>query len=255
MRSERTNESVITKSAERHAFEKCVLECQVAVTVFLFSPIFVLLVSHDKWPYGKVSMYAHRVCICIAICLWLRISLFLSPDATSQNHAKIHLCHHCGAEVEGFDHHCVYVNRCVGKKNYCTFLCLLASLATLQIFQFWIAATCLKQNSGFEEPWCLVTALVSAPLGIATFGLLCFHFYLRFCLRTTTYAWILDRRRKSLEAQMDAEKKAFMKRETEREYARRQEYQFWAKQQKKKKLLQQNDSIDQDDDLLITRNH
>nr|CAB3485555.1 unnamed protein product [Digitaria exilis] len=45
-------------------------------------------------------------------------------------------CRSCDKCVDGFDHHCRWLNNCVGRKNYVTFLCLMAvSLA-------WLAVEC-----------------------------------------------------------------------------------------------------------------
>jgi hypothetical protein len=31
--------------------------------------------------------------------------------------------------IEGFDHHCIWLNTCIGKKNYCSFIVLILSIA------------------------------------------------------------------------------------------------------------------------------
>ncbi len=39
--------------------------------------------------------------------------------------AKAHHCNHCGFCIQGFDHHCVALNNCVGRRNIRSFYLLL----------------------------------------------------------------------------------------------------------------------------------
>lgn len=48
-------------------------------------------------------------------------------------------CKKCGRCVENFDHHCIWVNNCVGSKNYCLFLAMIA-LTFLSMLMFLISA-------------------------------------------------------------------------------------------------------------------
>ena len=66
----------------------------------------------------------------------------IETEGNNYNHPKCHICHkyqknplttkHCGACnkcIDGFDHHCGWLNTCVGEKNYRAFLVLLASVS------------------------------------------------------------------------------------------------------------------------------
>ena len=66
----------------------------------------------------------------------------IEMEVNNYNHPKCHICHkyqknplttkHCGACnkcIDGFDHHCGWLNTCVGEKNYRSFLVLLASVS------------------------------------------------------------------------------------------------------------------------------
>lgn len=56
-------------------------------------------------------------------------------------------CRECGHCTAGFDHHCMWVNACVGRANYRAFLVLLCSLVLLLATQLglsiWLAHGCL----------------------------------------------------------------------------------------------------------------
>lgn len=43
-------------------------------------------------------------------------------------------CSLCGACIQKQDHHCIWVNNCVGRLNYGSFLCLLVAITTLLIY-------------------------------------------------------------------------------------------------------------------------
>ncbi|GAB2215892.1 hypothetical protein Droror1_Dr00023653 [Drosera rotundifolia] len=45
-------------------------------------------------------------------------------------------CRSCDKCVDGFDHHCQWLNNCVGRKNYITFICLMA------VSLFWLITEC-----------------------------------------------------------------------------------------------------------------
>ena len=52
----------------------------------------------------------------------------LSLGLKRQMGAQTKHCTACDACVEGFDHHCVWLNQCIGKKNYRTFFFFLSAL-------------------------------------------------------------------------------------------------------------------------------
>jgi palmitoyltransferase ZDHHC4 len=64
-------------------------------------------------------------------------------------------CSICRACVAKCDHHCIWVNNCLGKENYRWFLALLLSVGVLEIYGAWLA-------------WCVLSPHFRAPLEDAT---------------------------------------------------------------------------------------
>lgn len=113
-------------------------------------------------------------------------------------HQKTYHCKRCGRCTEDFDHHCVYLNSCIGSKNYELFI---------RILMFYILF--LLNNVG-QAVWVFVAAFSSQEVGtaaitkwmeiaiiaicgiqlVATLVLLSFHCYISCCLDVTTLMFI-----------------------------------------------------------------
>ncbi len=57
-----------------------------------------------------------------------------------------HFCSNCFKYIEGFDHHCLWLNCCIAKNNYRQFFVLLLILAVQMVFQFVIGVTIQMKN-------------------------------------------------------------------------------------------------------------
>ena len=97
-----------------------------------------------------------------------------SPSISPTKH-KSHYCKTCNACVDGRDHHCVWIGKCVGKSNrgrfvWFNFMVLLDSAYTMITCVFILARLRLVATNMFTVLFCLVTAgTVLALIGVVLF--------------------------------------------------------------------------------------
>ena len=116
---------------------------------------------------------------------------------------KTRYCALCRKAVPGLDHHCTWLQTCIGKVNYVQFF-LVACTGTVQfVLQVVYAALCLlwlhcrpldAGTVGYVVESCLIVCLVmSVPCMFMYFVLVGFHLWLM-VLGYGTYEWMLRRR-------------------------------------------------------------
>jgi hypothetical protein len=70
-----------------------------------------------------------------------------------QRSASTKHCYLDGRCVDGFDHHCVYLNVCVGRRNYPLFFAFVSTVTALLLLQLFVTAWLLAhwQHADYQQ--------------------------------------------------------------------------------------------------------
>lgn len=145
----------------------------------------------DEYLAGTVVPVSGRLCVpslsttTIKYCLTCRV--FRPPRA--------HHCSSCGYCVDVYDHHCIWLNACVGIGNYPHFVTFVASVVGVSLMCIGIGVFHVAEEGVRGSPLLLMIAIY-AFLGVGFPGLLLvFHTWVMLT-GTTTLEWINSRRRR-----------------------------------------------------------
>lgn len=128
-------------------------------------------------------------------------------------------CWDCGKCTEGFDHHCPWLNTCIGSRNYrqfyvATVSCWVMILSTMVVAALTLAGVLSEGDLSVPFQAALVATIVmNAPLLGMNSALLSFHTYL--CITGTTTLDYIKRRRAHRQAKQEAKLEAARKKEEE----------------------------------------
>ena len=103
-------------------------------------------------------------------------------------------CSKCNCCVRVFDHHCVIVNNCIGKRNYKYFIGMILSGSFMNAYFLYCLFSCLfAETTPFStvSQFIYILALVQS---IIFFALLFFHFVLYCVFNKTTNEYLRDKR-------------------------------------------------------------
>jgi hypothetical protein len=207
---------------------------------------------YDEHFVGVIVIVLHSLLSVGVLLNWFCVST-LDPSQSNKepscifverNQRKPYYCMHCNKKIPGFDHHCVWLNTCVGSRNYPYFY-FLSVFGTLQFgLQIIVyALTIFKISNSTSnkavldffggKTGCqvvLVILICLATVVFLAFSSLClFHSYLRGS-GLSTYEWV------SIQHETYDEKVRRMKENSEVDVERKRakEREDWARRMKEK---------------------
>ncbi|KAF0696837.1 Aste57867_12438 [Aphanomyces stellatus] len=185
--------------------------------------------DYELWKW--IVLMAHVVLNALLVCAWVSCetcnpgdegSSWLGVSLQGPRWEKSRYCAVCRKTVPGMDHHCTWLNTCIGRKNYAQFFTIAVCGVVIFSIQAFVAVYCTSVWRDWAAPrqvdfavgsaaqaCFILCALVSVPCLVMYTTLLAFHVYL-FCLGYGTYDYFLKRRdalraerRKKRNAQME----------------------------------------------------
>lgn len=110
----------------------------------------------------------------------------------------------CNKCVENYDHHCSWLNNCIGKRNYKPFFRLLICFISYLCFNLYLSS----RGFGFVKEtgtYVLIGSCIMNSIMLISVGmLLIFHLNL-YRLKMTTYDYIRSRHQKATKSQVKIE--------------------------------------------------
>jgi len=129
-------------------------------------------------------------------------------------------CQICKKNVKGLDHHCIWLNTCVGKRNYPLFFVLITTGTLLFSAQTVIAAFTLAEwtDDLSTANWILLVlqGVISFLVANLLLSLVLFHIYLQF-VGIGTYDWLIKRAQNQRRKQKEKREREKQRREQQQE--------------------------------------
>ncbi|XP_057767390.1 probable protein S-acyltransferase 1 [Salvia miltiorrhiza] len=100
-------------------------------------------------------------------------------------------CSTCNNCIQRFDHHCPWLNQCIGARNYATFILFITTSTILCVYVFTFSLVNLLKESGWawrvlSDDMMLVSLIIYSFIAVwFVGGLSVFHYYLIFTNQTT----------------------------------------------------------------------
>ena len=170
-------------------------ETQISSILYFASKSLSMLVALVIYIVNPTDTTSHGIEISTAYCAICKKYV----DPTSKHCGQ---CHRC---VVGFDHHCKWLNMCIGKINYKYFIILLFAVLIergllLEISLFSAIWYSSHDSRGLNIP-IIILSLESATVILALVYLLLFHSYLKLKNLTTFQYLMLKRKRETQRVQ------------------------------------------------------
>lgn len=169
--------------------------CAILTYVLVVACYQVLMATENRGKW-TLCVLIDTVLTVVALVFWFIIE-YLDPAICSAT--PEYYCQLCAKRVPKLDHHCVWLNTCIGARNVHYFLMLIGALFVQEGMQLVVLATSslwsAKWFSNVNKVSCLLT-IHSLMCGIMFVGvslLVGFHIYLQLIVRKTTYDWLLAR--------------------------------------------------------------
>lgn len=120
------------------------------------------------------------------------------PLCRSLTQQKSYHCKRCGRCTEEFDHHCVYLNTCIGSKNYELFFRIVLLFIIFMAVHIgeaaWVFVMALKSEQVKKAcitEWVSIAIIVICSIVLlASVSLIIFHCYISCCLDVTTLMFV-----------------------------------------------------------------
>lgn len=202
---------LILNSLIQRNYENCwgVLAAFIALIVFCFITIFIPTYIEPSDPFlikelaKKSKCEKHKIAYLLEINITQDFCLICCSNIKSTSKH----CKSCDRCVDNFDHHCIWLNNCVGQANYRYFILLIVTLLIESVYTIVTTLTfvikilnnkeVLSQHQD-NETFCIISLTflaIDLLVLVNVLYLITVHIYLN-CKGLTTYEYILLKSKK-----------------------------------------------------------